>query len=202
MICNVLWCHTTAEGAAMVWAALIAAVPAILAVIGAVIIGRRQLRLLDYQAALQAEVGYRAISVEAEKLKGDLWEKRFEVYEAARKFVSFMLTHGNVPGFNTAVEGQTLKDQMMIQADFIGAMDRSKFLFRPEVRAYMEHIWEMGLNLHHGKHGTPAAPEGETEQEAKDRVANGYADFRRRMRDLMTGLADVFGDQLMLANDR
>jgi hypothetical protein len=55
-MCEVLWCHTTAEGAAMVWAALIGLFGAAGAIVGAVIVGLKQSEILAKQAAIAERV--------------------------------------------------------------------------------------------------------------------------------------------------
>lgn len=133
MICDVIWCSTTPEGAAMVWAAVIAAIPAIGAIVGAFIIGRRQLKLLDYQAALQGEIGLRAASIEKLKVKVDLFDRRMEVYEAVEAFVHAIVRDGRSPNHRRKGEKRSDRD-IEITRDFIESMTRARFLFEDGVR--------------------------------------------------------------------
>jgi hypothetical protein len=200
-MCDVLWCHTTAEGAAMVWAALIGVAIGLATVFAAYRVGIRQALIMSDQTKIQkrqVEIAEHALDLELRKVNVDLFDKRFEVYEATRIFLSFMLTHGDAPGWNLNVEGVTSEDQLKIQTNFLAAIDRARFLFKTSVREGLEEIlaWADVIHFDTWKDGTPK--EDESEDDLKTRNINTYVAFRKEMSTRLANLACVFGDELRL----
>lgn len=201
MICDVLWCHTTAEGAAMVWAALIGVAIGLATVFAAYRVGIRQALIMSDQTKIQkrqVEIAEHALDLELRKVNVDLFDKRFEVYEATRIFLSFMLTHGNAPGWNLNVEGMTSEDQLTIQTNFLAAIDKARFLFKASVREGLEEILAWAEVIHFDTWRDGAPKEGESEDDLKNRNINTYGAFRKEMSTRLSNLADVFGDELRL----
>lgn len=201
MICDVLWCHTTAEGAAMIWAALIGVAIGLATVYAAYRVGLKQALIMSEQTKIQkrqVEIAEHALDLELRKVNVDLFDKRFEVYEATRIFLSFMLTHGNAPGWNLNVEGVKSEDQLKIQTDFLAGIDKARFLFKASVREELEEIlsWADVVHFDTWKDDTPK--EGESEEALKVRNINTYVAFRKEMSTRLANLADVFGDELRL----
>ncbi|MNV21536.1 hypothetical protein D3C71_1124740 [compost metagenome] len=200
-MCDVLWCHTTAEGAAIVWAALVGLLIGLATVGAAYSVGLRQALIMRDQTKIQKRqvlIAEHALDLELRKVNVDLFDKRFEVYEATRKFLSFILTHGNAPGWNLDVEGATTDDQLKLQADFSAAMDKSRFLFGSSVRRGLMEIWQWGDEIHWQTWADIEPREGESVAELETRNINTYVAFRKTMTNRLANLADVFGDELRL----
>jgi hypothetical protein len=201
MFCDVFWCSTTAEGAAMVWAALIGVVIGLATVYAAYRVGVRQALIMNDQTKIQkrqAVIAEHALDLELRKVNVDLFDKRFEVYEATRKFLSFMLTHGNAPGWNLKVEGVTAEAQMELQTEFYAAIDKARFLFVPKVREELEEILSWADTMHFQSWSDAEPKESETASQQQARQVNDYVAFRTKMSDRLANLVDIFGDELRL----
>lgn len=127
-MCQIIWCHTNAEGMATLWAAAITAVPAILAVIAAGIVGKRQLIIM---AA--------AHSLEDQRLRAELYDRRSAIYSAARAFVHSVQFPRVIPGIS-GPEGSLFRD-------FTEAVAASEFLFDDKVAGIMNRIFDTALVL-------------------------------------------------------
>ena len=79
------------------------------AILGAVIVGIRQTKILDRQ-----------VNLERMKLRVELFDRRIVVYEATIKWLQEFWRKGDAP------EGA-------VQTEFVWAIEKSKFLFRPEI---------------------------------------------------------------------
>lgn len=135
MICDVFWCHTTAEGAAAVWAACIGLLGGVLALIGAIMIGRRQMMILGEQTAIQA----RAMGIEDLKVRADLFDRRMDVYETVEAYVRAIQMRGQPPSSTLVDNGTDREEDLALSGAFHEAMNRSRFLFGDEVR---QRIWD------------------------------------------------------------
>lgn len=200
-MCQVLWCYTSAEGAATVWAALIGLLVGLATVGAAFVVGLRQTLIMRDQTRIQKRqvvIAEHALDLELRKVNVDLFDKRFEVYEAARKFLSFMLTHGNAPGWNLKIEGVAAEEQMELQTNFLVGMDKARFLFVPAVRTGLEEILSWADVIHYQQWEDHDLRDGETDDQLKVRNINAYVAFRKKMSDRLATLADVFGDELKL----
>ena len=149
-MCDVLWCYTDANGAAVVWAALVAAIPAVIAVYFAYRIGQRQLNILNAQVNLQAEASGQALAIEDLKVRTDLFDKRMEVYKATQAFVSVILTDGDPPSFKRTGTAEEQARQQGIARDFQDAVERSRYLFGRDVHDRLfEGVWDAANRLHY-----------------------------------------------------
>lgn len=158
------------------------------AIIGAVIVGRRQATILLEQTAIQARLS----NIEELKLRTELFEDRFKVYVAVRKWIQFHLSHGYGPGDRASASEP---GEEKVRSEYFAALDRARFLFRPSVynnlnrlhRASME-VTLSGLQM-----------EEPTEQ------ANHHIHVKAKwaaMRELdaaWDNLGSVFGDELNLS---
>lgn len=98
------------------------------AVVAAYIIGRKQVELQGFAA------------------RSDLFDKRMEVYEGARRWLDAIARYPEVP-----------KDDLM--DEFLRASDRSQFLFRPIVRAEMKRWHQAAIKLEYDeKHSDTGEP--------------------------------------------
>ncbi len=145
MFCDVIWCYTNEEGAAAVWAALLAFIAALMALAAAAWVGRRQSSIMLEQAriqALQADIANRALEIEDLKVRTDLFDKRMAIFDAAQAFTRFIFTDGAPPNSRRGRSAAERQRQMKVSRDFSEAMERSRFVFDEEVRqALWDDIW-------------------------------------------------------------
>lgn len=138
-MCDFVWCHTTPEGAATIWAALIALLGGVLALAGAWILGGRQLKILSRQTDIQTtqtDIATRMASLEELKLKSELFDDRYEVYRATREWVRFINSESRRPRDDAAA----IPGEADIINDFLREWDRSRFLFRPRVHVRLKEL--------------------------------------------------------------
>jgi hypothetical protein len=112
------------------WEALATAITGALAVAGAVWIGRKQVQISDKQTEIQAALA----KIEEEKLRAELFDKRFAVYDATARFIGETLARGRFPQDDT-------------RREFELALDRSKFLFPPSVKRELVELHNKAIAL-------------------------------------------------------
>lgn len=185
-MCDVIWCHTTAEGAAIIWTALIGLVGAAGAIIGAVVVGLRQSAILSKQA----DIAERVASIEELKLKRELFDARFAVYLATREWLRFIISEARPPrkGPN-AVDGEEA-----IIDEFVSEWDRSRFLFRPSVHRDLRALLTLSHRLHYHQQRINAPNDNDVDHVEHERqiLLELYAAGEK--------VSDIFGDELLLAN--
>ncbi len=84
-------------------------------------------------AAIAATIAYQQWRTARNKLKLDLFERRMEIYEAARELLGNVARTGNT----------TLEKQF----EFLSKTRSAKWLFGPEVVEYFDHLWERTIDL-------------------------------------------------------
>ena len=72
-------------------------------------------------------------SVNRARLRHELFEKRYRVYEALRRYVSSIMAHGNA-----------LPEA---QAQFLANTAGAGFLFNGVIRAHLHEVWQKSLDL-------------------------------------------------------
>lgn len=87
-------------------------------------------------ALFAAYIAYRQWRTSQSKLKFDLFEKRMLVYQAARDMLGFVASHG-----------KTTHDE---QIKYLSGIQPARWLFGPEIAAYLDELWEkiVDLELH------------------------------------------------------
>jgi hypothetical protein len=107
------------------WEAFATLATGFAAVIAAMIVGLRQSGIADRQAQiLQTQVGLDSL-----KLRSDLFDRRFAVYEETRKLVIHVMAHA-------------AKASQETEREFFLAVDKSIFLFHPAVHERLDDIWK------------------------------------------------------------
>lgn len=101
-----------------------------LAVGAAVLVGLRQAKIMAEQTA----IANRQVELEVLKLRSDLFDRRVQVYESAHRWLGTILQTAAAP------EGD-------MRREYGRAMDRAKFLFRPQVYARMKELWDLSVRL-------------------------------------------------------
>jgi len=106
------------------WPSFATLATGVLAVGAALIVGWRQARILDRQAALQEFA-----------LRSDLFNRRYKVLESTEKFLREILQHADDPSVETTREFQM-------------AIGEARFLFSPRVREGLDEIWRQQAQHH------------------------------------------------------
>lgn len=107
------------------WQSFATLATGLLAVGAALIIGLRQSAITRQQneiLAMQATLAETS-------LKHDLFEKRYQVYDAVRGFLLFIIQHAQFP--------EPLHEQA-----FLRAKHEAQFFFRNDLQAFLQGIWE------------------------------------------------------------
>jgi hypothetical protein len=118
-------------------------------------IGSRQANIADAQrriAEAQRDIAY-------DKLKHDLFDKRYEIYLAAKRLIEGML----VPPPGDAVKRHTDPEIKRLRLK----LDEARFFFPPDTRAYCENIEKHVYNLLVASHAATGYDTDHPEQEKK-----------------------------------
>jgi hypothetical protein len=142
-------------------------------------VGRRQVAI----ARQQKDILARQVALDELKLRSDLFDRRFSVYEATRTFLT---------------EVMRIADKVTAEAQyqFSIAIDQSTFLFREEVRTSLLEIWSDYCQFEAVKSAMKAKFEssGEYGQENIDREYKYLVTLDATIRSL----SELFGDELRL----
>jgi hypothetical protein len=107
------------------WEAFATLTTGVLAVAAAIVVGLRQLSILAAQARL-----------EELKLRSDLYDRRYEVFQAARNWIGFVFRTGRAPD---------IQDEEF--ADFMLGIQAARFLFSKKVVDELTSWHEMGARM-------------------------------------------------------
>lgn len=192
------------DGFATLIAGLLAFIVGLAAVLAAGIVGWRQATILAAQndiqkaqagiASASLEIAKATLDLEKLKVKSDLFERRLEVYEATQDYLAYIVRHAEIPGSGRG-EGKTAaarQESNELRNDYVQAMDKSKFLFRPTVYGNLNAIWKDAnkLNLHNVRIERGDGDRGQ-------RVES-VTELLMKFAGLLENLSPVFGDELRL----
>jgi hypothetical protein len=177
-MCNAIWCFTNEEGMAVLWAAVITAIPAILAILFAYRVGSRQVDI----AKRQTDVAEATLALERDRLRAELYDRRSAVYSAARAFGNAVLTTGKVPG----IRPNSNERDEAIYAEFLDAVAASEFVFDNEVAAMMDNIHMIAINLHYDEFVLAGQPDAIMKENVQKRFATEA--MRKGLDDLREGV--------------
>ena len=157
------------------------------AVLAAVVIGVRQSAIAERQVAIadrQSRILEKQAHLEELKLRSELFERRFAVYQATRSFCVSIMAHADEP-------------EQGIQRDFLTALDQSKFLFRPSVYADLKDLWARSCGFFATRSVMKHKYEttGDYGQENIEREH----EYLTWLTDRLDKLSDLFGDEAMLS---
>lgn len=168
------------------WEAFATLLAALLAVAGAVAVGLRQVAIQQRQAEI-ADL----------EVRSTLWRERLAVYDATRAYLSHIVTKASVPGRQTP--GGKMTSQPAVAMDvaqaFFTALDRSQFLFRPEVHRALDEVWRDAEKL--------ADLRGSADimyEPTKTPMEKRAAELRKKLVDRHANVAAIFGDELKLTD--
>lgn len=134
------------------WEAFATLATGIAAVIAAAFVGLRQAKILERQVEIQeaqtaiqdrqVAILERQLGVENLRVRHDLFDERMRVYESFRAWLSDILVTGRVPPSGSALE-----------VGMADALDRSRFLFGPDVHPALERVRKLSVSLeaHHNR---------------------------------------------------
>lgn len=120
----IAWCDFT-------WEAFATLVTGLSAVLGAILIGLRQVVI----QRRQTEIQLRQTRLQEAELRAGLFDRRYRVFERTAQFLGEILRHADDPSPET-------------QREFSIAIGESRFLFGPDVANGLEEIWRQWSQYH------------------------------------------------------
>ncbi len=161
------------------WEAFATLVTGLAAVGAALVVGLRQLGIADRQR----EILERQVGFDEMKLRADLFDRRFRVYEATLRLVVQVVQRAD-------------KADSEIERDFAVALDQSRLLFKPAVHAALKRIWDDYCNFCAVKSIMKANYEQKGDY-GKEQIEAGNKYFLK-VGTLVQNLTELFGDELSL----
>jgi hypothetical protein len=162
------------------WEAFSTLVTGLAAVLAAWSIGKRQVGI----AEKQADILKRQVLLDEFKLRTDLFERRFAVYDATRNYLSLLLRDADRPDQEPMVR-------------FLLGMDQARFLFKDEVHARLDDLWKRCNRFYASK--ANAQHLYRTEGHYGEANIEHEYEFLGWASELNVNLADLFGDELRLS---
>lgn len=182
----------------MSWEAFATLVTGLAAVAAAAYVGLRQAKIQQRQVEIQeaqtaiqdrqAAILESQLGVENLRIRHDLFDERMRVYEAFRVWLSDILVSGKVPPPGSALE--------LGMAD---ALDRSRFLFGPDVYPALERVRKLSVSLQArydrpyrsvSQIGVPGSKPNADFEETR---------LKRELKDAHASLSDLFGREMGLS---
>jgi hypothetical protein len=134
-------------------------------------------------SGLGAWIAYKQVQIATAKLNLDLYDKRFEVFEAARNLVVHVLQEGRV-------------DLHEINRFNVGVLD-AVFLFEEDVVSYLEHLRKRAIALRTKTEQLRVLGERDPRRDA---LIDGIADLEGKFADEYARLVNAFKRDLKLGN--
>jgi len=112
-------------------------------------------------AAVGAFLAWQQVKIARTKLRHDLFDRRFAVFEAARKFLATVMSHGkmSVPDFN----------------EYTAGVIDAQFLLNQELHAYLFEIRRRAAAMQALKETLEPLPAGEKKAELAERAGQEFA---------------------------
>ena len=132
-------------------------------------------------AALVGWVGVLQYRIAHERLKLDLWEKRYAIYKGAQKFLSLVMQEGTA-------------DMKELMGFFHDTQD-AYFLFRPDMAEYLSSLYKRGVELRTMRKVYEPKDVGEE----RSRLCEKEARLLKELGDDLSQLKIRFGPYLKLA---
>ena len=164
---------------AFTWEAFATLVTGIVAVGGATLIGLRQVGISDRQSAIME----RQVGLDELKLRSDLFDRRFAVYEATRQFLAEIVAHADEPEKET-------------QNRFLWAVDQSRFLFSSDVSARLTDLWRRSCGFFAVKKMMKHQYD-QTGDYGQANIDREY-EYLTATSDVLAKLSDVFAEEMRL----
>lgn len=167
------------DWAAFSWDAFATLATGFAAVFAAFLVGRRQAAISDRQN----QILDRQMLLSELSLRSDLFDRRFACYERVRFFLGRIIAHADRP-------------EHEVQADFLTALNESKFLFRQDVHGELKEIWREACTYFAVHAETKATYKREGHYGPK---LESEHELLLKLTKRIETLADVFGDELKLS---
>jgi hypothetical protein len=166
------------------WEAFATLATGFLAVAAAYSVGRRQVKI----ARKQTEILDRQVALDELKLRSELFDRRFAIYEGTKRLLAAVMAH------DEKADDETVRA-------FLIALDQSVFLFQPNVYERLKVIWDLyckyGAIKSAMKHNYET-----TKQYGDEQLINAHTQHLLAFNDTLTNLRETFGDELRLGQDR
>lgn len=162
------------------WEAFATLVTGLAAVTGAVILGRRQTKISERQIEILAQ----QTRLSELTLRSDLFDRRMEVYEGVRGYLSHIVTYAAPP-------------DKELEQKFLAAASAARFLFSAGVDQRIDELWKKA-NAFRALH-TVMRHTYETEGHYGDGNPERESEHLLWFTDLIVNLPDLFGDEIKLA---
>jgi acyl-homoserine lactone acylase PvdQ len=172
------------------------------AVLGATLLGFRQLKLLHQQlkvteqqatiADRQAGILAHQVEVDRAKLRADLFDRRLEVYQACKAYIRVALSY-------------QVDDTKLLEASAVLAsqLEQAEFLFAGEVRERLRTTIDEATELQAAREEVAelrrADPAADTPEATKlNETMNRVRQLRKHLRETLPSLADAMGEEMKL----
>ena len=157
------------------------------AVTAALVIGLRQMGIARDQVGIadrQSRILAKQVHLEELRLRTELFERRFAVYQATREFLADIMRSAAEP-------------ERGLQQKFLTAIDQSKFLFRTSVHDDLTDIWRRSCNFFATKSIMSHLFESTGDYGAEN-VENEHA-YLLWLVQRLENLSDLFGEEAKLS---
>jgi hypothetical protein len=172
-MCGVAWCNFSWEAFATLMTALATFIACGGAIIGAYVLGRRQMKIMEHQT-----------TVERLKLRSDTFERRWSIYQTASRWLQEWFQTGTVP------KGE-------IATDYMWAIEQSKFLFRPAVPARLLHWRNTALRIRMLEKRLERVA-----RDRRDEIENELVELSGTIEAAFTEIADLFSEDMHMSDSR
>jgi len=154
-------------------------------------IQREQAEIQREQLALQAQLA----ELEKFKFRQIMFDARYEVYQASRTWLVATIQNGIPPAKTPDLAPEVRAVELEQANKFTAAIDRSRFLFRPEVREELWKMWKAGNEIVFRKR---AMERNLVSQAELEKHADGEHEAFAYLVEILEDLSKVFGDELTL----
>jgi hypothetical protein len=175
------------------WEAFATLLTGALAVGAAILVGLRQTDIQTKQVLIQN----RLADMEELKLREALFEARYQVYNASRRWLTATIM-GGVPPYSFKDELPEGRQPLELKwaDEFLDAVDRSAFLFRPSVGELLFEMWKAGEVL--TRHKRMLADPGTASKKEREESVEKRAAALKYLTELVPKFSNQFGDELIL----
>ncbi|HAV49723.1 MULTISPECIES: hypothetical protein [unclassified Brevundimonas] len=197
-MCPLIWSSFSWEAFATIFAGVLAFIAGGGAIIGAIIIGKRQAAILKEQTAIQARqalIAERALDIEELKVRTELFKDRFEVYQATREWLNFIVMYARLPG-TAGQDIDPVEGEREMHAAFFQQLDRARFLFRPSVYDRLNGIVDQGWAMRLSQRKASRAKD----DEARVKFIDAEHDALNSLSQAHSELSAIFGEELNLSS--
>jgi hypothetical protein len=151
------------------------------AVLAALVVGLKQSSIADRQS----QILERQTHLEELKLRSDLFNRRFSVYQSTRKFCASIMAHAAEP-------------EEVVKQEFLTALDQSKFIFRQDVYVDLQDLWKRSCRFFATK--SVMQHQFETTGDYGQENIEREHEYLTWLMARLDNLSDLFGDEAKLSS--